>query len=138
MGYTRYYKINGKLDTNKFKEYSKLCEKVCKEITKEFENGIASWDGTGEPEFLDDSVSFNGIGDLSHESFFLSTTTNGFNFTKTARKPYDKHVCACLILAKEFFGDKIEVSSDGDNDDIEVKNFLISLNRDNKIENILG
>ena len=137
MGYTRYHRIEGKIDPEKFKNYSKDCKTICDEITKEFGHGIANYEGEGEPEFLDDLVAFNGIGDLSHESFCLSTDSKGFEFTKTARKPYDRHVLACLILAKEYFGDNIEVSSDGDNDDKEIEDLLTALRRDNKIKSIL-
>ena len=137
MGYTRYYTINGTLDPDKFKDYSKDCKTICEEITKEFGHGIANYGGEGEPEFLEDVVAFNGIGDLSHESFTISTQSKGFEFTKTQRKPYDRHVLACLILAKEYFGDNIKVSSDGDNDDIEIHNLLKILRRDNKIKTLL-
>ena len=149
MGYTRYYRIEGKIDPIKFKDYSKDCKMVCEEITKQTGHGIAGWDGEGEPRFEDEGISFNGIGDLSHESFGLSPQTTGFEFTKTQRKPYDKHVLACLILAKEYFGDNIKVgsyrcrgrycyvSSDGDNDDKEIEELLISLKRENKIKSIL-
>jgi len=137
MGYTRYYRIEGKIDPEKFKDYSKDCKTICDEITKEFGHGIANYQGEGEPEFLDNLVAFNGIDDLSHESFCISTDSKGFNFTKTQRKPYDRHVLACLILAKEYFGDNIKVSSDGDNDDEEIEYLLTSLRRDNKIKSIL-
>jgi hypothetical protein len=36
-----------------------------------------------------------------------------FDFCKTARKPYDAVVTACLILLKQTYGDAVEVSSDG-------------------------
>lgn len=137
MGYTRYYRIEGKIDPIKFKDYSKDCKIVCEEITKQTGHGIAGWDGKGEPSFEDEEISFNGIGDLSHETFVLGPETSGFNFTKTQRKPYDKHVLSCLILAKEYFGDNIKVSSDGDNNDKEIEELLISLRRDNKIKSIL-
>jgi len=137
MGYTRYYRVEGKIDPIKFKDYSKDCKMVCEEITKQTGHGIAGWDGEGGPRFEDEGISFNGIGDLSHESFGLSPQTTGFEFTKTQRKPYDKHVLACLILAKEYFGDIIKVSSDGDNNDKEIEELLISLRRDNKIKSIL-
>jgi hypothetical protein len=137
MGYTRYYRIEGKIDPEKFKDYSKDCKMICEEITNQFGHGIAGWNGEGEPRFEDDGISFNGIGDLSHETFGFDPQTSGFNFTKTQRKPYDKHVLACLILAKQYFGDNIKVSSDGDNDDKEIEELLISLRRDNKIKSIL-
>ena len=137
MGYTRYYRVEGKIDPIKFKDYSKDCKMVCEEITKQTGHGLAGWNGEGEPRFEDEGILFNGVGDLSHETFGLGPETSGFNFTKTQRKPYDKHVLACLILAKEYFGDNIKVSSDGDNDDKEIEELLISLRRDNKIKSIL-
>jgi hypothetical protein len=137
MGYTRYYRVEGKIDPIKFKDYSKDCKMVCEEITKQSGHGIAGWNGEGEPRFEDEGISFNGIGELSHETFGLGPQTSGFNFTKTQRKPYDKHVLACLILAKEYFGDNIKVSSDGDNDDKEIEDLLTALRRDNKIKSIL-
>ena len=137
MGYTRYYRVEGKIDPIKFKDYSKDCKMVCEEITKQTGHGLAGWNGEGEPRFEDEGILFNGVGDLSHETFGLGPETSGFNFTKTQRKPYDKHVLACLILAKEYFGDNIKVSSDGDNTDKEIEELLISLRRDNKIKSIL-
>ena len=137
MGYTRYYRVEGKIDLIKFKDYSKDCKMVCEEITKQSGHGLAGWNGEGEPRFEDEGILFNGVGDLSHETFGLGPETSGFNFTKTQRKPYDKHVLACLILAKEYFGDNIKVSSDGDNNDKEIEELLISLRRDNKIKSIL-
>ena len=40
-----------------------------------------------------------------------------FEFTKTARKPYDIVVQCCLILAKKHLGKGIAISSDGEKDD---------------------
>lgn len=37
-----------------------------------------------------------------------------FGFCKTAQKPYDKYVVACLIIAKSIFGKDVTISSDGD------------------------
>jgi len=64
-------------------------------------------------------------GDCSHETFHLSQQSperdprmqkNGLNFgfTKTAFKPYDLAVNVCLIIAKHFFKEKIQVLSDGE------------------------
>ena len=77
-------------------------------------------------------VIFNGIGDNAHETFYFerviqkaefeqfrddTTKTHLFNFTKTARKPYDIAVCSALIIAKKHFGEDIFVSSDGNNEE---------------------
>jgi hypothetical protein len=37
----------------------------------------------------------------------------GFQFCKTAGKPYDQTVTACLLVAKKHLGDYIRLSSDG-------------------------
>ena len=158
MGFTRYWKINKQLDTEKFKEYSETCKLVCEAWQEALEkyylsqgdtlerakhkSGISGWDGSGEPSFSDTEICFNGNRsfdkesyDLSHETFsigiFLDT---GLNFCKTARKPYDKQVVACLYLLEKFFGDDVEVGSDGDNSDSEIISFLKSYLRDNKLE----
>lgn len=57
--------------------------------------------------------------DLGHETFIFERKEkrSSFGFCKTARKPYDLMVCACLILAKYYFGDMVKVSSDGDEND---------------------
>jgi hypothetical protein len=58
--------------------------------------------------------------DLGHETFFLhpkiGKTSDGFDSCKTARKPYDLMVKACLLICKEYLGDDIEISSDEDSD----------------------
>lgn len=54
--------------------------------------------------------------DLKYHNQFerSSKRTLHFTCTKTARKPYDIVVCCCLLLARKYLGDKIQVSSDGD------------------------
>jgi len=64
-------------------------------------------------------------GNCSYESFFFPRTLEieqyqkprnkkYFNFTKTAYRPYDLVVTACLIIAKHYLGSKIDISSDGE------------------------
>jgi len=98
---------------------------------------IRGWDGSGEPQFTDDTIGFNGNEhqmvdgeeqNLSHETFRLDRTYHpeswerpekegGYGqFCKTARKPYDLLVCGVLILLKYYFP-KSEVSSDGNYED---------------------
>jgi hypothetical protein len=80
----------------------------------------------------DEMVNFNGDGDDSHETFLFerhaihdpfsgqasydkkSKKRILFDACKTAQKPYDICVVACLILAKIHFGENIKISSDGD------------------------
>jgi hypothetical protein len=141
MGYTRHYKLFKELDKELFVKYSNECKYICEQITNEFGHGIAGAIGEGEPEFTETYIDFNGIiglvDDLSHENFYIDTTEQPFNFCKTNRKPYDKHVCACLYLLKEYFGDIVEIKSDGGNKDEEVIGFIKSIKRDNKINTLL-
>ena len=68
-------------------------------------------------------------GDCSHETFHLlrvlklwsEPDENGryFQFCKTAYKPYDLAVGACLIIAKHYLTDAICVSSDGEEENWE-------------------
>lgn len=56
-------------------------------------------------------------GDCSYETFKfprIYKPENCFNFTKTAFRPYDLVVTACLIIAKHYLGNKITIYSDGD------------------------
>jgi len=60
-------------------------------------------------------IELNGKGDNAHESFNLREhfAENEASFCKTARKPYDAVIVACLALLKYRLGDAITVSSDG-------------------------
>jgi hypothetical protein len=84
-------------------------------------------DGDGKkpsPNFSNGQICFNGMGEDAHETFILykqlpKTRIKGnkekyhFDFCKTARKPYDIMVCACLILYKHYFPNEVWISSDG-------------------------
>lgn len=88
--------------------------------------------GNGEegtkPTINSEKIIFNGVGEQAHETFCLERKReprqyeqqqikNGkkifFEFTKTARKPYDLAVCSALIIAKQYLNDKISIHSDG-------------------------
>jgi len=93
-------------------------------------------------EVTKDLVNFNGKGDDSHETFYFKRVedikshdegTKIFNFCKTAYKPYDKYVTACLILAKCYFKDDILVSSDGELEDWQEGKALVENKLGHKI-----
>lgn len=105
---------------------------------KDFPLTIRGAKGTGKPTINRYLVSLNGDAnskdegdsDLAHETFYVprlyqpeswQTTENGkyFQFCKTARKPYDLAVVACLIRFAYRFGKDVDVSSDGDDVDWE-------------------
>lgn len=115
MGYTRYWKRTDKKITNDF------CIEVREIISDCARKGIAirNWDGDGRPEVELDCIAFNGNKkeNLGHESFVLNNTQTGFDFCKTARKPYDYAVRKVLSAAKRY-GLVIDVSSDGANNQV--------------------
>lgn len=127
MGYTHYWSTSLQADPAKLDE-------VGADIAKLIENtDIPLGDGHGhfgsKPSHENGVIMFNGIDasqdggdDLAHETFVwppgafaVSEHDPGWNFEfcKTARKPYDSVVAACLIRAKKVLGDDIKVSSDG-------------------------
>lgn len=57
-------------------------------------------------------IRFNGVGELSHETFLIERFSREFEFCKTNRKPYDLAVCGVLILIS-LYADGGEISSDG-------------------------
>lgn len=75
---------------------------------------LAGGDGTGEPEFSDKIITFNGRAaqDEDYETFELSSDEETFAFCKTDRRPYDLIVCAILLRAANILPN-FTVSSDG-------------------------
>lgn len=72
------------------------------------------------------AIMLNGLGDEAHETFCLfkngapnidGEVTDGFEFCKTAQKPYDTFVVAALTWVESHFPGKLNVSSDGDAND---------------------
>lgn len=115
MGYTRYWERTNKPITETF-------VKKVKEIIKDSnDKGITIRNGFGEDEPIVtlEKVSFNGDGsrNLSHESCYFDNQELGFNFCKTARKPYDYTVREVLKVAEQE-GLVADVRSDGENEEI--------------------
>lgn len=108
MGYTHYWR-NAKLDDGKWGEFTDAVGKILKNTDKVQRES----DNPGKPEVDDEKVVFNGMGDDGHETFWFDKSGRGFDFCKTARKPYDEVVTACLIAAQIVFGEDITVTSDG-------------------------
>ncbi len=123
VGYTHYFYRPEKLDQSKFNQAVADCQALCKAINAPI---CYEYDLPNKPAaFLPTKVWFNGIGEDGHETFVIeqSFTTSKydsknekeqyFSCCKTARKPYDIAVVACLIIFKHYFGDDFSVSSDG-------------------------
>lgn len=138
MGYTHYWKKVGAIDE---KRYKLALSKIRKLIELHKDNIPAGNTAGGyysdclnerlgdcggdnpvsKADYIDD-ICINGLGDMSHETFFLPV--NGFDleefqFCKTARKPYDVIVVACLVILKHYLGNSFKFSSDGDDLELE-------------------
>lgn len=116
MGYTHYWTMNEgkKVSRKQLKE----AIGVMAQIVSSKSRILAGWDGTGKPIAEDGSINFNGIGDYNRcENFLIDTKWNGdFQFCKTARRPYDVVVVACLAVLNHFVKNVV-VTSDGDTDE---------------------
>lgn len=117
MGYTRYWNRTEKKITSKF------VIAVAQVIADCDEKGILIRNGYGEgnPVVTMNEIWINGNREtnLDHETLRFDNNSNnvGFNFCKTARKPYDYAVREILKIAEEM-GMVTNVSSDGENDEI--------------------
>lgn len=80
---------------------------------------IKGGDGTGRPEIGNDRIIFNGDASKgeNHETMCLERQGGGFQFCKTARKPYDRYVKAVLVVANMIAPGALDISCDGDNED---------------------
>ena len=125
MGYTHYYRLNPKGNEAQYQQAKAL-------IVKIIENSpVPLGDGGGDNPITKENYSkeiwINGLGKNSHETFYLpeklselrhpsyaeDKTEFVFNFTKTARKPYDVVVTACLTVLKFYLRKDAEISGDG-------------------------
>lgn len=117
MGYTHYWKFTSepkkiKDGLLKFSKAVILLKKGVDVLTSKYAVKLASANGKGNPIFLSSKVSFNGVGDESHEDFFMDWVSKG-GFCKTARKSYDPAVCLALLCMKRYFKEDFKYSSDG-------------------------
>lgn len=139
MGYTHYFKLTKPINRDHQDLAVRLCKSVMRAIIVTYQNeasdnGVMNeqlvnrYRDNKQPEIINDlkkPVIFNGKGeDLSHEDFWFDqfddeSTLNGFAFCKTARKPYDRAVGACLLAVATYFPSHFEISSDGDINDEE-------------------
>lgn len=116
MGYTHYFEHTSKQGLFTEDQRAQL-QKVLDYWQKE---GIICFEYNEEnkPYYLTyDKIRFNGKGNEGHETFMFDLVNDARNcgwFCKTARKPYDQCVCEILILLKEFLGEDLDLSSDGD------------------------
>lgn len=127
MGYTHYWYRPKELNRHQFAHWA---EDVTKILASSHGVQVRSGDGKGSPVASQEEVHLNGDGatGAAHESFFVPQSgqpesyskpdSDGlyFEFCKTAHKPYDVLVVACLIRLKFRFPE-VRIDSDGDESD---------------------
>lgn len=130
MGYTHYWQFKKpkKGTADKTEKTYQSTIKECAKIVKAYYavNGGLSGFTAHTPIGKYGGLQVNGKGDDAHEEFsmrehyrqnFEGDPFDRCTFCKTARKPYDIVVVACLIVLKHRLKDLIVVSSDGYTDD---------------------
>ena len=123
MGYTHYFEHKETTE----KKWSKIKEDCSKVI-------IASKIILDGFLITNDVIKFNGNEDEGHEDFFISLNgTNGFHFCKTACKPYDLPVTACLLVYKYHSPETMDLSSDRCSEDWEPAEQLLKSTLDYSI-----
>ena len=114
MGYTRYWERTEKKIGEDLVAYVRGVIADCKDRGITIRNGA----GLKKPNVSLERISINGDGedgkDLAHETFYMDNKEVGFNFCKTARKPYDYAVRKILRYAEKN-GYVKKVSCDGSN-----------------------
>jgi len=115
MGYTHYWKHKRKEEVTdeQRKRMADFAHNAIKLCNVPIADG---WGEGGDPVLTEKSIRFTGNGHDAHETFSL-LDTEGFQFCKTARKPYDTVVVACLTYAQEIGLFTEAWSSDGDEED---------------------
>jgi len=106
MNYGHYWIINAPIPADKFAEFATGVKNLA---------NIAKGEGLqlADEAYSTEVICFNGKGEDAHETFCFAATDTGFQFCKTARKPYDYLVTASLILAQVIFKSDITLMSDG-------------------------
>jgi hypothetical protein len=120
MGYTHYWNFakapKGKASETEAAYQAALIE--CQRIVKAYyrENGGLSGYTAHAKTGQYGGLNVNGKGDDAHETFAMRehfSENDGFGFCKTARKPYDVVVTACLAVLAYRLPGLVTVSSDG-------------------------
>jgi hypothetical protein len=119
MGYTHYWnKGTEKIDEDSYAKALKAMRKIVKANKAILANGAGDKDTS--PDYID-GLTFNGIEGDSHESFSVPEKASEFergDFCKTAMKPYDIVVVACLTVLHNYCP-SMGIGSDGNADELE-------------------
>jgi hypothetical protein len=99
--------------------WEKICDDVQKLVAASPAPVLWESDSNLPPELSADLIRFNGkLGD-GYETFYFERSVPRLSFCKTAQKPYDHVVVGALACIAEHAPDKVQISSDGGEDDWE-------------------
>jgi hypothetical protein len=141
MGYTHYFRFSKPKNITaaevelKYQQAMRDCTKVVQYVYNKL--GI-SLSGYSAHSSKYGGLMFNGARFNAHEDFICRehfSQNEHFNFCKTAYKPYDIAVVACLAILKYRLGDSVEISSDGNYKDFEKGTALAAKVLRRKIKN---
>ena len=104
MGYTHYWTLQNGIEQSLWDKFLEGARQIIG--TAEDAGILLEDDSAGSAIFL------NGVGAGAHETFSITSEDVGYDFCKTAQKPYDTVVTAILIHAKKVFGNDILITSD--------------------------
>jgi hypothetical protein len=113
MAYTVYWKQNRPFTTDEWEQISESVFNMFNRLKQ-----VKGGNGTGRPINDNSDIIFNGDASKGedHETFQLNKYGTGFNFCKTARKPYDRYVKAVLVIANFYAKGALDVTCDGDSE----------------------
>ena len=120
MGYTHYWEFSSNRGkTAQYEKKYQLAIAKCAKVIRYYSDTFGGLSGytAHDKKRVYGGLKVNGSREYSHEDFCMRehlSENEGFNFCKTAQKPYDTVVVACLIIMRHYLGDSIRVSSDGD------------------------
>ena len=131
MGYTHYWRQHRDFNDTEWRVITRLAKLITADglgVLAHHPDAINGDEYYGEKEddvFIIDNeqIRFNGIGEDGHETFLITKKKpkEGFQFCKTARKPYDKYVvavlCAIYHVYLQMEKTVMNISSDGNTED---------------------
>jgi hypothetical protein len=114
MGFTIYWDKDLDIEPTG-EQIDKAVFRIFKEVFYKNNRICYSSDDVDENAFInEDLVVFNGIGGMSHETFFIEFNNNSAkDFCKTAMKPYTRDVVKTLLILLEEIPGWLSVRSDG-------------------------
>lgn len=78
--------------------------------------GLGNGCGKGEPDFSNDHICFNGLGEDSYETFYFGAyerLEGSDSFCKTNRNGYTMAVMIAILCIQKYFNPELQYSSDG-------------------------